>query len=107
VAVEASYPKERVAGEEETEEEKARLDKEFQEKLTRLEEKLEKETRVGGWTYVVSKWTVDSLLKKRGELLLVPAEEGTPAVEEGEDDDEDVSGIPGLDLENLGVFPDR
>jgi hypothetical protein len=107
VAVEASYPKQRVAGEEETEEEKARLDKEFQEKLTRLDEKLAKEKRFGGWTYVVSKWTVDSLLKKREELISVPAEGDTPEVKEEEGEDEDVSGIPGLDLENLGVFPDR
>lgn len=74
VDVTADFPTTRTAGEDESEEDKAKLDKEFQEKLDKLKEKLAKEQALAGWTYQVAKWTVDSVLKKRSELLSTATE---------------------------------
>ena len=67
--VEADLPDERVAGEEESEEDKARLDTEWQSRREELMAKLEKEKRNEGWTYQVPAYTFNSLLKDRTELL--------------------------------------
>lgn len=72
VSVTADFPKERAAGTDEKPEDKERLDKEFKEKTDKLIEKLEKEKALSGWVFQVSKWTLDSLLKKRSELLKEP-----------------------------------
>ena len=70
VAVSATLPKERTgATTNETKEVKEKLDKEFKEKTEKLQEKLKTEQAYGKWTYVVSKWTVDNLLKERKDLL--------------------------------------
>lgn len=69
VSVAASYPKERTPGEAETPEDKEKLDKEFKEKTDKLDEKLKLEQGLEGWTYRVSKWTLDTVLKKRSELM--------------------------------------
>lgn len=80
VVVTGQLAKERTPGEEEKPEDKERLDKEFQEKLTKQEEKLKTEGALGKWTYKLSKWTVEPLLKKRSELLAEPkAETATDA----------------------------
>jgi hypothetical protein len=69
VAVSADIPKERTPGTDEKPEDKERLDKEFKEKNDKLQEKLDKEKPLAKWTYRVSKWTVDSLLKDRPQLM--------------------------------------
>lgn len=69
LAVSAALPKERTSGNDEKPEDKARLDKEFKERQTKLEEKLKQEQNYTKWTYLVSGWTVDSLLKERAQLL--------------------------------------
>lgn len=70
VNVAANLPKERPApGKEEKPEEKQKLDKEHQEKISKLEEKLKQEQSLEKWTYLVSKWTVDPLIKERKDLL--------------------------------------
>jgi len=69
VAVSGSFPKERTAGKDEKPEDKARLDKEFKDNLKKLEEKLKTEQAYGKWTYIVSKWTVEPLLKERKDVL--------------------------------------
>lgn len=69
VDVKADLPKERKAGEKEKPEDKAKLDKEFKDKQDKLKEKLAKEQAYGKWTYVVSNWTLNSLLKDRSDLL--------------------------------------
>lgn len=79
VAVAASYPKERTPGEDEKEEDKETLDKEFAEKTQKLDEKLKLEQGLDGWTYRVSKWTFDTVLKKRSELLKGEEEETAEA----------------------------
>jgi hypothetical protein len=75
VAVTAEIPKERAAGKDEKPEDKTRLDKEFKDKQKKLEDKLAQEQAYGKWIYLVSNWTVDSLLKQRHELLAEKKEE--------------------------------
>lgn len=76
LAVSAEFPKERTgASTNETKEVKEKLDKEFKEKTEKLQEKLKTEQTYGKWTYVVSKWTVDNLLKERKDLLAEKKEE--------------------------------
>jgi len=69
VAVSAQLPKERTPGKDEKPEEKDKLDKEFKEKQKKVEEKLEQEKAYGKWTYLVSSWTLDPVLKERSQLL--------------------------------------
>ena len=75
VAVAADLPKERVAGKDEKKEDKDKLDKEFKDKLQKQQDKLKAEKAYEKWTYVVSKWTVDGLLKERKDLLAEKKEE--------------------------------
>ena len=75
LAVTAQIPKERTPGKDEKPEDKDKLDKEFKEKQKKLEEKLSQEKGYGKWIYLVSSWTVDSLLKERSQLLAEKKEE--------------------------------
>ena len=75
VAVTAQIPKERTPGKDEKPEDKTRLDKEFKEKQKKLEDKLSQEKSYEKWVYLVSNWTVDSLLKERAQLLVEKKEE--------------------------------
>ena len=75
VAVSADLPKERTPGKDEKKEDKDKLDKEFKEKIQKLQDKLKTEKAFEKWTYVVSKWTVDNLLKERKEFLAEKKEE--------------------------------
>jgi hypothetical protein len=74
-AVTAQIPKERTPGKDEKPEDKAKLDKEFKEKQKTFEDKLSQEQSYGKWTYLVSNWTVDSLLKERNQLMAEKKEE--------------------------------
>jgi len=69
VNVTADIPKERTAGKDEKPEDKTKLDKEFTEKNQKLVDKLKQEQAYSKATYLVSKWTLDSLLKERHALL--------------------------------------
>lgn len=87
VSVSAELVRERKAPADEKPEDKERLDKEFKEKLAKQEQKLKSEQAFAKWTYIVSKWTIDPLLKNRGDLLVdknagnnaTPGAEGAPA----------------------------
>jgi len=83
VAVAADLPKERTPGKDEKPEHKDKLDKEFKEKQKKLEEKLAQEKPLEKWTYLVSNWTLDQLLKERSQLLVEkkdePKKEDKPA----------------------------
>jgi len=79
VTVTADIPKERSPGKDEKPEDKERLDKEFKDRVAKLEDKLAQEKKLGGWIYRVSTWTFDSLLKKRVELLAEKKDEPKPA----------------------------
>ena len=85
VSVDAEFQKERVVGKDEKPEDKAKLDKDFKEHLTKQGEKLKSEQAFAKWTVVMKKWSLDSLLKKRGELLAdktaaAPKPEGVPGL---------------------------
>ena len=75
VAVTAQIPKERTPGKDEKPEDKTKLDKEFKDKQKKLEDKLAQEKAFEKWVYLVSNWTVDSLLKERSQLLAEKKEE--------------------------------
>lgn len=75
VSVTAQIPKERAPAKDEKAEDKAKLDKEFKEKQKKLEDKLAQEQGFSKWFYLVSNWTMESLLKDRAELLAVKKEE--------------------------------
>jgi len=75
VAVTAQIPKERTPAKDEKAEDKAKLDKDFKEKQKKLEDKLAQEQGCGKWLYLVSSWTLDSLLKERAQLLVEKKEE--------------------------------
>jgi hypothetical protein len=75
VAVSARLPKERTAGKDEKPEDKEKLDKEFKEKQQKLEEKLGQEKAYENWIYLVSSWSLDSLLKERAQLMAEKKEE--------------------------------
>jgi len=70
VTVTAQLAKERTPGKDEKAEDKAKLDKEFKDKLAKLEEKLAQEKSYEKWVYLVSSWSLDPLLKERGQLLV-------------------------------------
>lgn len=69
LTVAGNFPKERTAGPDEKPEDKARLDKEFADNLKKLEDKLAQEKAFEPWTFLVSGWPVDSVIKERGNLL--------------------------------------
>ncbi len=69
VSVAANIVKERVPGQDEKPEDKEKLDKEFKDKLQKLEDKLKQEKSFEKWTYLVSKWTIDPLLKERKDFM--------------------------------------
>jgi hypothetical protein len=75
VTVSAQIPKERTLGKDEKAEDKARLDKEFKETQKKVEDKLSQEKSFEKWVYLVSNWTVDSLLKERAQLFVEKKEE--------------------------------
>ncbi len=72
--VTAELTRERKSAADEKPEDKAKLDKEFADNLKKLEEKLAAEKAFEPWTYLVSSWTVDSLLKNRADLLVTQTE---------------------------------
>jgi hypothetical protein len=75
LGVAAQLPKERTAAKEEKPEDKDKLDKEFKEQQKKLEEKLAQEKAFEKWTYLVSSWTLDPLLKERAQFMAEKKEE--------------------------------
>jgi hypothetical protein len=75
--------KERTPGKDEKPEDKDKLDKEFKDAQKKLQEKFDKEKAFEKWDYLVSKWSIEPILKPRHELMAAkPAEtkpEGAPA----------------------------
>ena len=57
-----------------------KLDKAFEAHKQQMEAKLKQEQSLGKWTYLVSSWTVQPLLKKRSELLAQPKPEKKPEI---------------------------
>jgi hypothetical protein len=78
--VAGDFPKERSPGADEKPEDKEKLDKEFKEKTEKLQEKLKNEQALSRWIYLVSKWSLDSVLKERHALLAEKKAEETEKV---------------------------
>jgi hypothetical protein len=91
VAVAAQLPKERTPGKDEKPEDKDKLDKEFKEQQKKLQEKLAQEQAFQNWTYLVSSWTLDPLLKNRSQLLVEKKEE--PKKDEGKTEDKPTASL--------------
>jgi hypothetical protein len=66
----AKFPTERVAGPDEKPEDKAKFEKEFADRQKQLQEKLAAEKNFAPWTYLVTSWTVEPVLKERSKLLV-------------------------------------
>jgi len=75
IAVQGDFAKERTPGKDEKPEDKQKLDKEFKDKLDKLQEKLKNEQKFEKWNYLVSKYTIDSILKERKDFLAEKKEE--------------------------------
>ncbi len=75
VLVSANLPTERPPGKDEKPEDKEKLDKEFQENLKKLKEKLRQEQALSNWIYLVPTWTIDTVLRERHMLLASEAED--------------------------------
>jgi Domain of unknown function (DUF4340) len=80
VTVSGEPAKERVAAAGEKPEDKGRLDKEFKERLAKLESRLKFEQTLSGWTYVTPKWRLDPLLKDRAGLMMDKQNAEAPTV---------------------------
>jgi hypothetical protein len=70
VAVTAEIPAARVTGKDEKADEKAKLDKEFQEKTKQQQDKLQQEKSLAKWTYLVNNWLVDPFIRDRAQLMV-------------------------------------
>lgn len=68
--VSADLSKQRTPGKDEKPDDKTRLDKEFADNQKKLQDKLSQEKKYENWVYLVSNWTLDPLLKERGQLLV-------------------------------------
>lgn len=75
MTVTGGFPTQRTPGKDEKPEDKDRLDKEFAVTLKKNEDRLKNEKAFEKWTYLVSKYTVDPLLKERKDLLAEKKEE--------------------------------
>ncbi len=74
-AAKAELPAKRTPGKDEKPEDKDKFDKAFAEENKKLQEKLAAEKKFEKYIYIVSKWTVDAVLKNRSELLAEKKEE--------------------------------
>jgi len=72
VSVKAELPKERASTPEEKPEDKASLDQQFQAGQKQLADKLAREQRLAGRSYLIAKATIEELLKERRALIQQP-----------------------------------
>ncbi|HEV8541618.1 MAG TPA: DUF4340 domain-containing protein [Verrucomicrobiae bacterium] len=109
VKVTGNFPSQRTPGKDEKPEDKEKLDKEFKDKTEKLNEKLKNEQKLEKWTYLVSKWTVDSLLKERKDFMTEKKEEKKPETSATSPKPVDLSAPPietlPPELKNLPVAP--
>jgi hypothetical protein len=105
VAVAAEIPKERVPGKDEKPADKAKLDQEFKDQRQKLEEKLKQEQSYAPWTYLVSSWAIDPLLKERPQLLVEKKEQakknGIPPANAAASSEESNEAEPGADTNSV------
>jgi hypothetical protein len=90
VSVAAQLPKERTPAKDEKPADKDKLDKQFKEDQKKLEDKLAQEQAFQNWTYLVSSWTLEPLLKTRTQLLVEKKEE--PKKQDSKKEDKPTAG---------------
>jgi hypothetical protein len=73
INVTGQIAEQRVPEQNEKPEDKANLDKQFQDKRNQLMEKISKEKKAENWAYLISKNTIDQLLKDRTALFAKPS----------------------------------
>ncbi len=101
IKVSAKLNEKRETGEDESEEDKERLDKEFQDNLNELKTKLANEKKLEGNTYIVRSYLTDNISKPRSELMVsedaeAGAAPGAPGMPQGLPPGLNLQGIPGL-----------
>ena len=69
LAINADIPRERPVGKDEKPEDKARLDKEFETQIQRLEAKFSQEKFLENWVYIVNSYIIDPLTRPRAQLM--------------------------------------
>jgi hypothetical protein len=79
VSVKATFQNRRTPTPDEKEEDKAKLDKEFADNMKKLEAKLAEESALAHWTYLLPAWSMESVFRKRSELLQSTTDAATPA----------------------------
>jgi len=79
LTVSANLPANRIAAKAEKPEDKTKLDQEFAGQQKKLANKLASETTLTKWIYFVPSYTVEPLLKSRGELLAEAKKDEKPA----------------------------
>jgi Domain of unknown function (DUF4340) len=80
VSVSGEPSKERPVAATESPQDKERLDKEFKDRLAKLESRVKFEQTLAEWTYVTSKWRLDPLLKDRAGLMMDKQHAEAPTV---------------------------
>jgi len=70
ISVAAALPKERTPAKDEKPEDKAKLDQQFEATQKPLAEKLDKEKKIENWPYLITKSTIEQLIKDRSTLLV-------------------------------------
>jgi hypothetical protein len=83
IGVTGQIAEQRVPEQNEKPEDKTNLDKQFQDKRNQLMEKLSKEKKAGNWAYLISKNTIDQLLKDRTALFVEKKPSPSPSVSGG------------------------
>ncbi len=78
ISAAGNFPKARTPAKDEKPEDKDKLDKEFADAQKKLADKLAADAKFGKWTYLVSKYTLDSVLKSRADLMVEKKEESKP-----------------------------
>lgn len=79
ISVAANFPKARTPAKDEKPEDKEKLDKEFAEGQKKLGEKFAADQKFAKWTFLVTKYTLDSVLKSRTDLMVEKKDEPKPA----------------------------
>ncbi len=101
VAVNADLPRERTPGKDEKPEDKAKLDKAFIDKTQQLEEKLKQEKSLEKWTYLVTSYTAEPLVRNRADLMQAKVDKTKDAIEIKPDAEEQPQTVP-IDLTPTG-----
>lgn len=99
IKVSAKLNEKREAGEDEGDEDKVRLDKEFQDNLNELKTKLANEKKLEGNTYLVRSYLIDNISNPRSDLMVsenAGAAPGAPGAPQGLPPGLNLQGIPGL-----------